>query len=173
MKELLILLVLAAAMMAVQASGGRGECHELIHEVMHRENMTEIIGSCMEENGIVFNLEGPGSDRRHRGKRSPHMLRFISRLPKENQTAIVACVLEKEGLLTDEGLFDATTFTEDLVAKLGEAEQTTQAEAMLAAIEDGVCVIEDMEPSLTMVFDFVSCLKEVCKDGTDPSSEEA
>ncbi|XP_037775224.1 uncharacterized protein LOC119572280 isoform X2 [Penaeus monodon] len=180
MKELLMLLAFAAAMVAVQASRGRGECHELIHDVMHKENMTEIIGSCMEENGIVFNLEGPGRGRRpggrrgrNRGKRSPHMMRFISSLSEANQTALAECIFEKEDLLTDDGLFDATTFTEDLIAKLEEAEQTTQAEAMLTAIEDGVCVVEESEPNLMLVFDFIKCLKEVCKDGTGSSSEEA
>ncbi|XP_047480688.1 uncharacterized protein LOC125033326 isoform X2 [Penaeus chinensis] len=177
MKELLMLFALAAAMVAVQASRGRGECHEVIFELMHKENMTEIIGSCMEENGIVPNLNGPGRrpggrrgrNRFGRGKRSPHMMRFISRLPQENQTALAECIFEKEDLLTDDGLFDATAFTEDLVAKLEEIEQSTVTEAMLAAIEDGDCVVEESEPNLMLVFDFIKCLKGVC----DTSSEEA
>ncbi|XP_037775229.1 uncharacterized protein LOC119572283 [Penaeus monodon] len=171
MKELLMLLALAAAMVAVQACREKSECHELIHDVMHKDNMKEIIGSCMEENGIVPDIGRRSGGRRQ--KRSPHMMRFISRLPEANQTALAECIFEKEGLLTEEGLFDATTFTEVLVAKLGEAQQTTQAEAMLAAIEDGVCVVEEGEPNLRLVFDFIWCLKEECKDVTDTSSEEA
>ncbi|XP_063599696.1 uncharacterized protein LOC134776004 [Penaeus indicus] len=174
MKELLMLLALATAMVAVQASRGRGECHELMHEVMHKENMTEIIGNCMKENGIVLNLGGPGRRPggrrgRNRGKRSPRMMRLISSLPQENQTALAECIFEKEDLLTDDGLFDATTFTEELVAKLEEVEQSPEAVAMLAAIEDGTCVVEESEPSLMLVFDFIKCLKGVCGS----SSEEA
>ncbi|XP_047485966.1 uncharacterized protein LOC125037039 [Penaeus chinensis] len=171
MKKLLMLFTLAAAMLAVQASGGRGTCHKLIHDVTHRENMTEIMGSCMEENGIVPDLEGPGPGRRS-GGRKERLLRFVSRLPQANQTAIVTCVLEKEGSLTDDGLFDATKFTEELSTKL-EAEQTTQADAMLAAIENGVCVVKEMKPSLTIVFDFVKCLIDECKEATDLSFKEA
>lgn len=29
-----------------------------MHDVMHKENMMEIIGTCMEENGIVPDLGG-------------------------------------------------------------------------------------------------------------------
>ncbi|XP_047485345.1 uncharacterized protein LOC125036626 [Penaeus chinensis] len=177
--KLLMLLALAAAMVAVQACKEKSACHELIHDVMHKENMTEIIESCMEANGIVAELEGPGPGRRsggrkgrRRGKRSPRMMRFISRLPEEDQTALAECIFEEEGLLTDDGLFDATAFTEDLIAKLGEAEQTEQAEAMLAAIEDGVCAVEESEPNLKVVFDFIWCLKEECKDVAEPSEEE-
>ncbi|XP_063599729.1 uncharacterized protein LOC134776035 [Penaeus indicus] len=172
MKELLTFFTLAGAMVVVQASGERGECHELIHDVMHRENMMEFIESCMEENGIVPDLESTESGRRP-GDRKRVMLRFISRLPQENQTSIVACVLEKEGFLTDDGLFDATKFIEEMITKLEEAEQTTQVEAMLAAIEDGVCVIKERKPNLWIVFDFVNCLKNECKEATDPLSEEA
>jgi len=47
-------------------------------------------------------------------------------------------------------LFDATTFKDDLIAKLEAADQTTEAEAMLAAIEDGDCVLEEGEPSVRL-----------------------
>ncbi|XP_063599689.1 uncharacterized protein LOC134775997 [Penaeus indicus] len=177
MKDLLMLLALAAAMVAVQACREKSECHELIHDVMHKENMKEIIKGCMEENGIVPDLEGlgrqPGGRRgRKRGKRSPGMMRFMSSLPEESQTALAECIFREEGLLTDDGLFDATAFTEEVIAKLGEAEQTEQAEAMLAAIEDGICVVEESEPNLKLVFDFIWCLKEECKDVTEPTPEE-
>nr|XP_027235877.1 uncharacterized protein LOC113827179 [Penaeus vannamei] len=172
--KLLMLLALATAMVAVQASRERGECHELMHDVMHKENMTEIIGTCMEENGIVPDLgghghgRGPGGRRGgrtggRRGKRSRHMMRFISSLPEGNQTALAECIFEKEGLLTDEGLFDATTFKDDLIAKLEAADQTTEAEAMLAAIEDGDCVLEEGEPSLMVLFEFIKCIKDACE----------
>ncbi|XP_063599714.1 uncharacterized protein LOC134776018 isoform X3 [Penaeus indicus] len=141
---------------------------------MHKENMTEIIGSCMEENGIVLNLNRPSRGRggrrgRNRGKRSPRMMRLISRLPQEDQTALAECIFEEKDLLTDDGLFDATAFTEDVIAKLEEIEDSPEAEAMLAAIEDGTCVVEESEPDLMLVFDFIKCLKGVCGS----SSEEA
>ncbi|XP_047480715.1 uncharacterized protein LOC125033340 [Penaeus chinensis] len=169
--KLLMLFALAATMVAVQACREKSACHELMHDVMHKEDMKEIIGSCMEENGIVPDLEGrrPGGSK---GKRSPHMVRFISRLPEEDQTALAECIFEKEGLLTDDGMFDATTFTANLIAKLGEAEQTEQAEAMLAAIEDGVCAVEESEPNMMLVFEFIWCLKDECKEATEPSEEE-
>ncbi|XP_069983286.1 uncharacterized protein [Penaeus vannamei] len=178
--KLLMLQVLATAMVAVQACRERGECHELMHDVMHKENMMEIIGTCMEENGIVPDLgeRRPGRGGRRgsrggrRGKRSPRFMRFISTLPEENQTALAECIFEKEGLLTDDGLFDATTFKDDLIAKLEAADQTTEAEAMLAAIEDGDCVLEEGEPSLMVLFDFIGCLKDECEDATDPEAEE-
>ncbi|XP_063594642.1 uncharacterized protein LOC134771611 [Penaeus indicus] len=160
MKELLMLFALAAAMVAVQASRGGGECHEVIYELMHKENMTEIIESCMEENGIVLNLNRPGRrpggrrgrNRFGRGKRSPHMMRFISRLPQEDQTALAECIFEEESLLTDDGLFDATAFTEDVIAKLEEIEDSPEADAMLAAIEDGTCVVEESEPNVRLPY---------------------
>nr|XP_027222576.1 uncharacterized protein LOC113814724 [Penaeus vannamei] len=165
--KLLMLLALATAMVAVQASRERGECHEVMHDVMHKENMKEIMGTCMEENGIVPDLGGrrPGSGPRggRRGKRSPRFMRFISSLPEGNQTALAECIFEKEGLLTDEGLFDATTFKDDLIAKLEAADQTTEAEAMLAAIEDGDCVLEEGEPSLMVLFEFIKCIKDACE----------
>ncbi|XP_037775218.1 uncharacterized protein LOC119572277 [Penaeus monodon] len=175
MKELLMLLALAAFMVAVQASRRGSECHDVMFEVMHMGNMTEVIGRCMEENGIIPNLNGPGrrpggSRRRNRfgrGKRSPHMMRFISRLPEANQTALGECIFENEGFLTDGGMFNATAFTDDLIAKLEEIEQSPEADVMLATIKDGVCVVEESKPSLMVVFGFIKCLKGRC----DSSSE--
>ncbi|XP_063599706.1 uncharacterized protein LOC134776018 isoform X2 [Penaeus indicus] len=165
--KLLMLLALAAAMVAVQACKEKSECHELMRDVMHKEDMKEIIESCMEENEIVPNLGRRSGGRK--GKRSPHMVRFITSLSQENQTVLAECIFDKEGLLTDDGLFDATAFTEDVIAKLEEIEDSPEAEAMLAAIEDGTCVVEESEPDLMLVFDFIKCLKGVCGS----SSEEA
>ncbi|XP_042872687.1 uncharacterized protein LOC122253530 [Penaeus japonicus] len=180
MKDLLMLLMLATAMMAVQACKEKGECHNLIKTVMHKENMTDTIKTCMLENEIMPNLKGvgrgrgPGGRRRGggRGKRSPRMMRFMDALSPEDQATLTECIFEKEDLLTDEGLFDATQFVADVVTKLEEEDETPETLAMLAAIENGDCVLEEGDPDLGVIFEFIKCLKEECEAETDPEAEE-
>ncbi|XP_042872547.1 uncharacterized protein LOC122253316 isoform X4 [Penaeus japonicus] len=179
MKDLLMLLMLATAMMAVQACKEKGECHNLMKTLMHKENITDTIALCMEENEIVP-IEAPGRGRGPggrrgggRGKRSPRMMMsFMETLSPENQATLTKCIFEKEDLLTDEGMIDATQFVENIVTKLEEAEETPDTLALLAVIENGDCELEEVEPDLGVIFEFINCLKEEFEAKTDPESED-
>lgn len=49
-------------------------------------------------------------------------------------------------------MFNATAFTDDLIAKLEEIEQSPEADVMLATIKDGVCVVEESKPSVRLLY---------------------